>query len=85
MMLWLVLYTLRYLERLSESLQQELRLAHRSSSQAAEHAARREEAAELAVSVEPKLLSLIDCVKKLQKQVYTNLPNFTSCCECHPI
>lgn len=46
-----------------------MRLAHRALSQAADYAARREEATALAVSVEPKLTSLVKCVKHLQKQV----------------
>lgn len=59
----------RYLERLSDSLHQQLRLADRALSQAADHTARREEATALAVDLEPKLTSLVKCVKDLQKQV----------------
>jgi hypothetical protein len=47
-----------------------LRLAHRALAQAADHAARREEATAMAVNLEPKLTSLVKYVKDLQKQVY---------------
>ena len=63
-------HTLRYQERLTQPLLLLRRLAQRALSQVPEQAMKRKEATELAVSLEPKLTTLIKCVKELQKQVW---------------